>query len=120
MHFAADRMARPMYKRIAEAMTLDYRTRSAIGLAAADWLTGSDSALHQIHCSVARIRDNLENTRVLGGNLVAGEDDPGEISVDTVRRSLLGPQIEQDKVTAPNRAIVFLRSGRSAGRRYAR
>ena len=112
-------MARAMHKRVAEACRLDYRTRGAIRFAAADRLTGRNAPLHEIHRRVARIRDNLENARVLGGNLVAHERDPGEVGVDTVGRGFLGPQIEQDEITAANRAIVFRESARNADRRYA-
>src|SRR5580704_3697806 len=86
MHFAADRMPGAMDERVTEADSLDYRARGAIGFAAADGVTSCDPTLHQIDGGVARIGDNLENARVLVGNFVARERDPGEVGVDTVGR----------------------------------
>src|SRR5260221_13479086 len=100
-------MARAMHKRVADARRLDYRARAAISFASVDGPACCDSTLHEIDCRVTRIRDNLEDPRVLGGNLVAAKCDPREVRVDTVRRRLFGPQVEQDEILAANRAIVI-------------
>src|ERR1700730_901352 len=106
MHLAADRMAGAMDELLAEAGALDDATRGAVGLLAADRLCGAGAGADELDRGVARRGDDRENARVFLGHSLARIGHPGQVRVDTVRARLLGPQIEQHQVAAPDRRRV--------------
>jgi len=103
MHFLTDGMAGSVHEILPVPCVLNHPAADIIHFPPIGAFTGSYTTLHKGDGRIPSPSNNLKNVLVPGRHSRPDEPRPGDIRIDRPWSRLFSPQVDQYKVTLPNR-----------------